>query len=118
MNNIEVKYINGKKSNVIDVNDKSENDVLISVEIQFSMEQNGIVAELNKEINLDYFRLSDDFVKLEDVSDEQKVQWALSQMSEKQWFGIDWNLKRQIKLKLLNVDNKLPKLQSINQLKK
>jgi hypothetical protein len=98
MYNIEAKFIKSDISeSVVDLNQNQKDDVLLSVTLEFIKTDGEISGSLQKEVTLNVDYLPENFVPLSEITDETKVQWALDSLSDKQWYGINYNLNKTIK---------------------
>ena len=98
MYNIEAKFIKSDISElVVDLNQNEQNDVLLSVTLEFIKIEGDVSASLQKEVKLNIDYLPENFVQLSEITEETKVQWALGALNEKQWHGINFNLDKALK---------------------
>lgn len=98
MYNIEARFIKSTISeSVVDLNQNQKDDVLLSVVLEFTKTEGDISAILQKEIHMNIDYLPEDFVPLSQITEETKVEWALNNITEKQWYGINYNLEKQLR---------------------
>lgn len=98
MYNIEAKFIKSDISElVVDLNQNQQNDVLLSVTLEFVKTEGDVSASLQKEVKLDIDYLPENFVPLSEITEETKKQWALEALTEKQWHGINYNLDKTLR---------------------
>lgn len=97
MYNIETSFLDAKKSSeVIDLFGNKKLDVLVIVKLQYTLTDGDIKVSTSNDIRLNVNNLSGDFKQLSQVSEDTMLEWAINSMTQKQWDGVYYVLKKEI----------------------